>query len=623
MKRVFLILLAVLVLAAAGTAGYVWWFLSRFDARAEIERRVEAATGRDCEIKGAVSITVWPTLGFKGADASLANAPGGRAPHLLEAKEIVIGAALEPLLRQRRLEVHELILTAPQVTLEVAADGQPNWILRPVAPPSPPQQPPSQQPTSPAARVSAFSLKGMQVVDGRFAYANYKSGSAYLLEDVDAAADLDGMDAPLNLKGEATFRGQRATVDLTIGVFLALTTGAGTPLKASLATPVLTATLDGQLDVKSGGVEGALNASGPSLRNLAAWAGAPLGVGPGLEAFSVSGRLGVGPKRYAFDNAAIEIDGIKGRGDILIEQGPRAPFLSGRLEIPAIDLNPYLAPRQTEAGVQVATVTQVDVKTPGWSELPIALGGLKAVNANLEITTGPMQILNTKLDRTQVNFVLADGYLAATMPELEMYGGNGTARFELDARQPEIVFRNELAVQKVDAQAFFNAAFGFTKLEGMAKIDWGLSARGRTQKEIFSSLAGTGAFTFQNGAIRGVNLGGMARTIRNAVRGEMMSPSARTPFSSLTATVKAADGVVATNTLAMVTPDARLNGIGVIDMGGRAMDMRLTPRLSGISVPFRVSGGWGKIGYESDFLGRAKPAIEARVRAVQAKAPRR
>ena len=73
----------------------------------------------------------------------------------------------------------------------------------------------------------------------------------------------------------------------------------------------------------------------------------------------------------------------------------------------------------------------------------------------------------------------------------------------------------------------------------------------------------------------------------------------------------------------MVTPDARINAIGVIDMGGRALDMRLAPRLSGIAVPFRVSGAWTQIGYASDFLGRARPAIEARVRAVQAKAPAR
>jgi AsmA protein len=616
MKRVLLVLVAVVVFAVAGAAGYTWWFLSQFDARAEIERRVEAATGRDCEIKGAVSVTFWPTLGFKGADASLANAPGGSAAHMLTAREVVIGMALEPLM-QRRLEVHEFILVEPVVALEVDVQGRPNWILKPVAPSRP------QQPTASGAKPTTFSLHGMRVIDGRFSYANLKTKSAYAIEDVDARVDLDGMEAPLTVSGEATFRGQRAVIDLTVGVFRALTTGQPTPLKASLTAPALSATLDGTLDVKTGGLSGELSASGPSLRGLAAWAGNPLGQGPGLEAFKIAGRLDVGVKRYAFDNAAIEIDNIKSRGDFLIEQGPRAPFLSGRLEVAALDLNPYLAPRTQAGGVQVASVQQVDVKSPGWSDIPIDLTGLKAVNANLELTTGPLQIQKTKLDRTQVSLLLNDGYLIATMRELEMYGGNGTGRFEIDARGADVTIRNELAVQKVDAQRFFADAFGFTNLEGTAKIDWGFSGRGATQKSLMGSLTGDGAFTFQNGALRGVNLGGVGRTIRDAMRGEMVSPAARTPFSSFTATIKAADGVLATNDLQMVAPQARINAIGVIDMGGRTIDMRLTPRLSGVAVPFRVSGAWTGIGYASDILGRARPGIEARVRAVRAKAPRR
>ncbi|MDZ4778084.1 MAG: hypothetical protein SGJ23_14985, partial [Alphaproteobacteria bacterium] len=87
MKRVLLVLVALVVVVVAGAAGYGWWFLSQFDARAEIERRVEAATGRDCEIKGAVSVTVWPAIGFKGADARLSNVAGGTAPQMLTAKE--------------------------------------------------------------------------------------------------------------------------------------------------------------------------------------------------------------------------------------------------------------------------------------------------------------------------------------------------------------------------------------------------------------------------------------------------------------------------------------------------------------------------------------------------------
>ena len=246
------------------------------------------------------------------------------------------------------------------------------------------------------------------------------------------------------------------------------------------------------------------------------------------------------------------------------------------------------------------------------------------MNANLDLTTGPLQILMVKFDRTRLAFVLNDGYLAATMSELNMYRGNGTGRFEIDARTPDVVFRNELAVQAIDAKAFFTDAFGFTNLEGTAKLDWGFSSKGHNQKEMIQALSGAGTVSFKDGVLHGVDLGGVSRTIRNVMRHELVTPAAQTRFSSLGGNFRAADGVIATQDLRLDTPDAKISAVGVIDAGSRAIDMRLVPKLgsSGLPAPFRVSGPWTGIAYASDILGRAKPAIEARARAVIAKAPR-
>jgi AsmA protein len=390
------------------------------------------------------------------------------------------------------------------------------------------------------------------------------------------------------------------------------------------AAPVK-ATFTGTVDVRTGGLTGDVTAAGPSLRSFLGWIGAPMGSGPGFEAYDISGNLTVGPKRLAFDNTTIRIDQVQSRGDFLLEQGGAKPLLSGRLEIIALDLNPYLKPRPTEGGVEVATIQTVDVAAPGYSELPIDLSGLKALNANLDLTTGPLQVLKVKLDRTKLAFVLNDGYLAATMSELQMYGGNGTGHFEIDARGPDVTIRNELAVQKVDAKAFFTDAIGFDNLEGTAKLDWGFSSTGRTQTAKIAALAGTGAVTFTDGAIRGVDLGGVSRTIRNAMRRELVSPTARTPFTNFSASFKASDGVIATNDLKLDAANAKISAIGTIDAGKKELDLRLVPRLgsAGLPVPFRVLGPWTGLTYVSDILGRARPAIEARTRAVMAKAPKK
>jgi AsmA protein len=649
MRRLLLILAALTGLAFAGIAGAAFWFLSRFDARAEIVRRVEAATGRDFAITGPVSIAVWPAIGFRGEGAALAGVQGG-APQLLEAKEIVIGVALQPLLRERRLEVTQFVLVEPRLTLEVDTQGRPNWILKPVsAAPTPPSGAPA-----PARPVTEVRLAGARIVDGEVNYTNAKTGSRYLLGSMNLKADMAGLDAPLAIEGAVDYRGKRFDLDLEVARTRALMTGQSTQVDLKLESDVVAATFGGAIQVATGGVEGDIVASGPSLRNLAAWAGGPLGAGYGLETFALAGKLTVGPRRFAFENAGLQIDAIKARGDFVLEQGPRAPLLSGRLEIAdesfdplkagsgkpsaqrmLLDLNPYLGARPADAAtadpaavqptaVEVASLQPVNVAAPGWSEAKLNFGWMKTLNTNLELTTGPLKINSVTVDSALLSLTMLDGYLSASLLDMRLYGGQGTSRLEIDARQPEIVVRSEIAAQNLRAQDFFRDAFGFTNIEGTAKVEWGLASRGTTQKSMMRTLEGTGSVAFANGALNGVDLGGVAKTIRNALRQELVSRTARTPFTVMGASFRATGGVMATQDLKLEAADAKISAIGTIDVGARSMDMRMVPRLGvmALAVPFRISGPWGRFGYASDFLGRARAEVENKARAVFAKAPK-
>lgn len=627
----------VVLLLVVGGAGAVWYFLSRFDARAEIERRVEAATGRDFALTGPVSVSFWPAIGFRGEGAKLANVAGGRAPYLLEAKAITIGVALRPLL-DKRVEVSRFVLTEPVLSLEMDAEARPNWILKPVTPG--PTRPPAGQPGGQPARVNDLKLAAT-IEDGSISYVNARTRSAYALSDMDLKVGMEGLDKALHITGALTYRDKSITTDTTVGSVRAIMTGQTTPLVTTLESDLFRVALKGAFTVDSGALAGDITASGPSLRNLASWAGAPLGAGYGLEPFALSGKLDVGPKRYAFENAGLMIDTIKARGDFTLETGRAVPFLSGRLEIVdaafdplsgageagrpvaarmAIDLNPYFsAPQAAGAAVEVSALQPVNVAAPGWSEARLNFGWMKRLNTNLEITTGPLRYQNIQFDTVALSLTMLDGYLAATMQRMELYGGNGSARVELDARQPQVVFRNELAVQNLKAKDFFRDAFGFQNLDGVARLDWGFGSRGASQKEMMGSLAGDGKVAFANGALTGVDLGGVARTIRSAMRGELVSKTATTPFTSLTASIRAADGVIAAQDVALAARDARLTAQGVVDARNRNLDFRVVPRLGsmGLAVPFRVSGPWGRFAYASDMFGRARGAeAEAKARAV-------
>ncbi|HET9231550.1 MAG TPA: AsmA-like C-terminal region-containing protein, partial [Vitreimonas sp.] len=147
-----------------------------------------------------------------------------------------------------------------------------------------------------------------------------------------------------------------------------------------------------------------------------------------------------------------------------------------------------------------------------------------------------------------------------------------------------------------------------------------IRARGSTQTEFLESLDGRTHIEVVSGTLHGVDLGGVATTIRNALRGELIAPEARTTFQGVSGTFAIADGVFASDDLSFNTPNLRIPGIGIIDVPRRRLDLRLSPRSprGGVAVPFSIRGPWGQFSYASDMNDRVQRELLPRVREVEA-----
>ena len=68
-----------------------------------------------------------------------------------------------------------------------------------------------------------------------------------------------------------------------------------------------------------------------------------------------------------------------------------------------------------------------------------------------------------------------------------------------------------------------------------------------------------------------------------------------------------AKGVLTNQDLAIAGPVLSMTGAGEVDIGNRALDLRLVPRAQakGVSVgiPFRVSGSWDRVHYKPELSG--------------------
>lgn len=630
-----------LVAAALIGAGVLAFLVSRLDVRAEVERAVENATGRDLTIAGDVGVSYWPVLGLRAVDATLSNVEGGRAPAFIRAGEIDIGVELRPLL-DRQVVVRRLVLQEPQIALEVDAEGNPNWVLTPARAPGPPPT----TPREPTIDMMRTSLREVRISDGEVSFFDARRGAGWVIGDVDLTTALTSLDRPMEVKGSVRYNDRPIEIDAEIQHPGAATRGELTALRLDMRSELLEAHFEGQTVAASGEIAGNVRASGPSLRELAAWTGAPIQGGVGLGQFAVSGRLVIGGGGYAFSNAGFAVDLIRGRGDFVLSELRNKPYLSGRLQVFDFDLNPYLtgqapppapegqaevAAAMPDAGADGATPTAeiaaveappraVDVQTAPAAEAPIDFSGLRGINADLELVTAAVLVQHMRVDSSRLNLVLNDGFMAATVHSVALYGGSGRGRFEIDAREPSVRILQDLAFSNVDARRFLTDAINFGNIEGRAEISLLLRAQGATQSQMLSGVDGRVHLEVVSGTLHGVDLGGVSTTIRNALRGELIAPEARTPFQGVSGTFAIADGVLASDNLSFNTEDLRIPGVSVIDLNRRRLDMRLAPRSprGGLVFPFSMRGPWGQFAYAADMNGRVQREVVASVREVQA-----
>jgi len=638
-KRIAMIVVGSLVALLIMGAGLLTYLVLRLDVRGEIERNVEAATGRDLTINGAVGVSYWPVLGLKAQDVTLANVEGGRAPAFIAADEIDIGVELRPLL-DRQVNVRRLVFQRPRVALEVDAEGQPNWLLRPTPSTAPP---PTTPPPEGPVDVQRTSLRSVRINDGEVSFFDARQGAGWVAGEVDITTALTSLDEPMRAEGSVLYNDREVEIDASIARPGAAVRGELTQLVLNIESELLTAEFRGQTVATSGELAGTVRASGPSLRQLAAWSGTPLQNAVGLEQFAVTGRLTVGGGAYTFSNAGFAVDQVRGRGDFVLSELRDKPYLSGRLELFDFDLNPYISGQapppvteeqaevaaampdagQSQATAEIATVEAapraIDVREAP-SETPIDFAGLRSINADLELVTRAVLIQHMRIDASRLNLVLNDGFMAATVHNVSLYGGSGRGRFEIDARQPATSMAQDLAFTNLDARRFLTDAINYGGIEGRAELSLNVRVQGLTQSQMINSADGYAHLEVVSGTLHGVDLGGVATTIRNALRGELIAPEARTPFQGFSATFAIADGVLASDSLSFHTADLRIPGVAVIDLPNRRLDARLAPRSprGGVVVPFAARGPFGQFTYAHDINSNALAQISARVAEVEA-----
>ncbi|MBK8543256.1 MAG: AsmA family protein [Caulobacteraceae bacterium] len=578
---------------------FIAFFPKELAAR-EAERRIEEATGRDLVLGNNIEISFWPALGFSVDNASLSNPAdfetaarrGGveaaEAP-FISANRIVFAVKIMPLLRGA-IEVKELIFEGAQVNMVAKEDGANNWTF------------PTEDTAEDQTTLVDLRLDDVRLVDGTISFQGAEGEPPLVLEDVDASLALESLDAPARLQAALDYRGERMTIDSEIALPRAVLEKGQTPVTAHVTADPLEASFDGSFNSENGALQGGLEARGSSLRRLLAWMGSPMGEGRGFGNYSLNAQMAREGETTALTNAAIRLDNINATGNLtLLNQESGRLRVTGTLSAPAVDLNTYLpAPAQQGAdGVAVNTA---------WSNDPLDLTGLRALDANLDLTLGTLQFQRMSFSNVALALRVANGAADARLTRISLYDGGGTARLIADGSGSVPRIAVELNAQNIQAETLLRDAIGFDRIAGRGRLTASLVGQGVSQAAIMRSLRGNASFNFNDGELKGVNLAQVARTVQAALSGQAVGTAASTDFAELSSTFTVADGVMATDNLKLLNPFVRLDGQGLVNVGAQTIDMRIAPRavnnaqgqggdasIAGLGVPFRITGPWSRV----------------------------
>lgn len=304
-------------------------------------------------------------------------------------------------------------------------------------------------------------------------------------------------------------------------------------------------------------------------------------------------------KKVAVNGLNVKVNDSQVKGALSISQFKK-PLYTFDLDIDQLNLNDYI------------TEEKSDTKSTG--DEVIDLSALKALNANGSLRIGKLNYGQTKVSNVRIDLKADEGVATLSPLSASLYGGSMKGSLRLDARTtPHIAFKQTLS--RVSVGPLLQDTINNDMLSGTGTVKLDITTKGNTVNTFKKSLAGNSSLALADGALKGIDIAGQIRGIKNKVnmlKGKAVETesddTAKTDFSELTATFTIKDGIAHNEDLAMKAPILRLakgNSRGDVNIGSETINYTATPTivksikgqggenlddLAGIAIPLKISG---------------------------------
>lgn len=594
--------LAVVVLLALGMLALV----PSERVAAAVSAQFEGLTGRKMALEGEVRPRLWPTLGVTTGPVSIANADWaeGDAP-LFRARSLSVDVNLAALFGGE-VKITGLSATAPEISLERAADGRANWVFGGTGDAG------AEGAVPPPA--TGFTLDEGTIRDGSIRFVDAVAGRRIALDGVEARLSVPDFSGPFQLTATGLSAGQPVTLDLGGGVFSAFAAGRVVPLSVKLSAGASTVDFDGRGGFGPLTAEGALAAELGDLPALGSLAGVQMtqpGPGLGEGRLALSGQLTLDGSGAAYlRGAELVADTNRITGNLDLRPGEARPKLLGQLTAGPLTLG-----GAGDGGAAGGTT----VADAGWPAEMIDVSALGAMDAELSLTAPSVDLGVLKLGETRALVTVDRARAVIDLRRVAAYGGEITGDFVVNGRGGLSV-GGRLALAGLATEALLRDLVGWDRLVATGDLELEFLGVGNSVAEIMDSLEGQGAVEMGHGGLRGLDIAGMLRTLDPGFVGE----GQKTIFDGLAGTFEITGGVLRNNDLKLVAPFLTAAGSGEIGLGDRTLDYRIRPTAlaaedgtGGVMVPLQITGPWADPSFRLDLESIAREKMETEAKAAE------
>ena len=596
-----------------------------------LENKVSEATGRSFTVGDDVRLGLFPLAYIAFSDLKLGNPSGFGEASFVSLKSFEIRLKLLPLLT-RNVQIKRFILNEPHIVLIKNKNGSTNWSFSQPATDKPDDSskiPPVETETGAVGLpVESLEVGEFAIKNGSLTWIDHGAGSQKEVSDLNLNLSNVSFEEAIGVQLSVSVDGQPVSVTGSVGPVGKNFNREAIPLDVNVNTlSRIALAVKGLIEkpTDNPGVNLDVSLAEFSPRSLLSELGHEQAIVTSdpnvLKKMALKARIIADSKQVTVKDAVLDLDDSQLKFDVKIPSFS-GPVVRANLELDRMNIDRYLPPAADKKDESTD-----EKKEENGSAKKTDYEPLRQLDLDARLTAGSITAAKANIQDAEIQVTAKKGVIRIKPFKFRLYEGWLSGSADMNVNQSEPRIRTAIDVDKLQIGPLLRDQMDKDLLEGIAKARLNLSFRGDQAEMIKKTLSGKGLIKLNDGAVKGVDLAGMVRNVKAALKGQPVdNQRPRTDFTELQSPFTLKNGVYQTADTSLVSPFLRVKATGQADLVKETLNFRVEPKVvgtlkgqgdtkkrSGVLVPVDITGSFAEPKYEPDLRAVAAQELEKQI----------